>query len=193
MSHDNPKLHLPDYDHFIAVIEDAAIGVSGSELHGVMCGYLCAGADAQGEAYLHALLHNKKDEASRNALLQLFAAFTVSQQQINNFDFEFQMLLPDDDSALIDRAQAFGEWCDGFNQGLSMAGISADEFYEEEAQEALQHMSEFAELDYEALDVSEEDERALMEVSEYARLAVIRLHGDLILNRRERGEADKAH
>ncbi len=193
MSVENTHLHLPEYDHFEASIAALTLHISGSELHGMMCGYLCAGADSQGEAYLRALLNNKKDEDSRNALLAMFSVFSISQQQINNFDFEFEMLLPHEDEPLIVRAQAFSEWCDGFTQGLNTAGVGIEQFYEEEAQEALQHIFEFAELDCETLDIDEEDEKALMEVSEYARLAVIRLHGDLVMNERERGGSGTTH
>lgn len=193
MSVENTHLHLPDYDTFAESIVALSLNISGSELHGMMCGYLCAGADSQGEAYLRALLNNKKDEDSRNALLSMFSVFSISQQQINNFDFEFEMLLPDEEESLVERAQAFSEWCEGFTQGLNMAGVGLEQFYEEEAQEALQHIIEFAELDCETLDVDEEDEKALVEVSEYARLAVIRLHGDLVMNERERGGSETTH
>jgi uncharacterized protein YgfB (UPF0149 family) len=193
MSEENNPLHLPNYDGFADSIAVLALEISSSELHGMMCGYLCAGADSQGEAYLRALLNNKKDEASRSALLAMFAVFSVSQQQISNFDFEFELLLPDDNEPLIMRAQAFSEWCEGFTQGLDMAGVGLDQFYEEEAQEALQHIIEFAELDCDSLDVDEQDESALMEVSEYTRMAVIRLHGDLVMNERERGGSEMTH
>jgi uncharacterized protein len=71
--------------------------------------------------------------------------------------------------------------------------VDNDYLYEEDAQEALQHLVEFAELDCETLDADEEDERALMEVTEYARMAVIRLHGDLMMNKREDGSTDTTH
>lgn len=193
MSAENEHLSLPDYDGFVDAIAFLSLPVSTSALHGMMCGYLCAGADAQGESYLRALLNNKKDEQSRNAVLAMFEVFSISQQQITHFDFEFQMMLPDDHESLIERAQAFSEWCEGFTQALTLSGVSMDQFYEEEAQDALQHLIEFAELDCDTLDVDDEDERALMEVSEYARMAVIRLHGDLKLNERERGGSDLTH
>lgn len=164
-----------------------------SELHGMMCGYLCASADSQGEAYLRALLNNKKDEESRAALLAMSAVYSFSQQQIANFDFDFELLLPDEEGSLIERAQAFSEWCEGFTQGLTSAGVDMDQFYDEEAQEALQHMVEFAELDCDSLGTDEEDEKALMEVTEYARMAVLRLHGDLVANERERENSDRTH
>ena len=184
---------LPNYDYFGEIVGILAMPISISELHGIMCGYLCAGADGQGEAYLRTLLENKKDKASRAALLAMFELFSISQQQITNFDFEFHLLIPDDQEPLIERAKAFGEWCGGFGQGLSAAGVDEDQFYDEESQEALQHITEFAELDYASLDVEEDDERALMEVSEYTRMAVIRLHSDLVMNERERGNSDIKH
>lgn len=193
MSLDNDSLHLPKYDDFVQSISVLALTMSGSELHGIMCGYLCAGADSQGEAYIRALLNNKKDEQSRNALLSMFSVFSISQQQMNNFDFEFEMLLPDDDESLVTRAQAFSEWCEGFTQGLTIAGVGMEQFYEEESKDALQHLMEFAELDCESLEVGEEDERALMEVSEYTRMAVLRLHSDLVLHERELGDSGTTH
>lgn len=193
MSLENNQLHLPEYDHFVESISGLALSISASGLHGMMCGYLCAGADSQGQAYLRALLNNKKDEASRTAELAMFSVYSISQQQIANFDFNFELLHPDDDESLVERAQAFSEWCEGFTQGLSMAGVGPDQFYDEEAQEALQHITEFAELDCDTLDVDEEDEKALMEVSEYARLAVLRLHSDLVANERERSGSETTH
>ncbi|CEG55582.1 UPF0149 family protein [Legionella fallonii] len=193
MSVEDHRLHLPDYDEFNESIATLALDISASELHGIMCGYLCAGAGSQGEAYLRALSGNKKDQLSRTATLAMFAVFSISQQQIANFDFEFELLVPEDELPLIDRARAFSEWCKGFTQGLSLLGIGIEQFYEEEAQDALQHLTEFAELDCDSLDVDEEDERALMEVSEYARMAVIRLHSDLVMNERKLGGSETTH
>ncbi|STY31696.1 Putative conserved exported protein precursor [Legionella wadsworthii] len=187
MSEENEYLRLPDYEEFSATISVLMLHISASLLHGMMCGYLCAGADNQGESYLRALLNNKKDNASRNAVLAMFSVFSISQQQINSMDFEFEMMLPHEDESLLLRAQAFSEWCEGFTQALTLSGISANQFQEEEAQDAFQHLIEFAELDCDTLDVDEEDERALMEVSEYARMAVLRLHSDLVLNEKETG------
>lgn len=184
MSEEKKHLHLPDYEQFSESIAVLALHVSTSLLHGMMCGYLCAGADSQGESYLRALLHNKKDKASRNAVLAMFAVFSISQQQINSLDFGFEMLLPDENESLLVRAKAFSEWCEGFTQSLMLAGIGVEQFYDEEAQDAFQHLIEFAELDCDTLDVDEEDERALMEVSEYTRMAVLRLHNDLVMNER---------
>lgn len=181
------QLHLPPYHDFMDSIAILALPFSGSELHGIMCGYLCAGAVSDGEAYLRALMTNKNDMAMRVAL---FGVYAVSQQQLLNFDFDFQLLLPEDDYSLAERAKAFSEWCEGFTQGITLAGIGYEELQEDEAQEALQHLTEFAQLDYNNFSISEDDERALMEVTEYTRMAVLRIHGDLLQGH---GQSEIAH
>jgi uncharacterized protein len=193
MAAENLLLQLPDYDEFIESISCLSLELSGSALHGLMCGYLCAGADHQAEAFLRALLNNKRDSATRQAASTLFSVFSVSQQQINNFDFDFSMLLPADEVPLLERTQAFSEWCEGFTNGLTLAGVGFHHLFEEDAQEALQHLTEFAELDCDTLDVDEEDEKALMEISEYTRMAVLRLHNDLASYKSEQGVHDVAH
>lgn len=184
---ENKSFHLPAYQTFIDTVSVLNLPISVSELHGIMCGYLCANAASKGEAYLQTLTSNNKDKAIRPALLALFEVYSISQHQLVDFDFEFQLLLPDDDEPLANRAKAFSEWCDGFTQGMAVSGISYDQLQEEESQEALQHLLEFAQLDYGTLEVDEEDERALLEVSEYARMAVLRLYGDLLAANRRRG------
>ena len=193
MSTTNTPLRLPEYHTFIDSIEVLSLPISGSELHGVMCGYLCAGATSKGEAYLRALMNNKSDIGLRRAALALFGVYAVSQQQIVSFDFEFQLLLPDDGDSLAERAQAFSEWCEGFTQGITLAGVSYDQLQEEEAQEALEHLTEFAQMDYQTLHIEEEDEHALMEVSEYARMAVLRIYGDLHTSNLKNDPTETAH
>ncbi|KTC88152.1 MULTISPECIES: UPF0149 family protein [Legionella] len=192
MSLETTSINLPDYQNFNNIIEVLELPFSGSELHGIMCGYLCAGAAYEGEAYLRALASNKKDKSTRAAALAIFEVYTISQHQLSNFDFGFEMLLPADHEPLIERAQAFSEWCEGFTQGMSISGIHSARFQEEESQEAMQHMQEFAQLDYESLHVDDEDEKALVEVSEYARMAVLRLYTDLKESNSEHG-SKKTH
>lgn len=181
MPAENNPVHMPAYQTFIDTISILSLPISGSELHGMMCGYLCAGATSEGEAYLRALTPNKRNESIRAAALTLFEVYSISQHQLANFDFGFQLLLPDVHESLISRAQAFSEWCEGFIQSITMAGI--EQLHDEELQEALQHLLEFSQLDYESLQVDEKDEKALMEVSEYTRMAVLRFYGDLLTDK----------
>lgn len=171
--------HLPDYQIFTHSIALLSIPISSSELHGIMCGYLCADASYQGEAYLQALMIGSPSDGKRDALSIIFEVYTISQQQIANLDFEFQLMLPNDDDSLMNRAQAFGLWCAGFTEGLTMAGIDPLQVEEDEIQEAIQHLAEFAQLDYESLEMEEQDEKAFVDVSEYTRMAVLRIYNEI--------------
>lgn len=193
MSLEITSTNLPDYQNFNNIIAILELPFSGSELHGMICGYLCAGAAYEGEAYLRALTSNKKDQSTRAAVLAIFEIYTISQHQLGNFDFGFEMFLPGEHEPLLERAQAFSEWCEGFTQSMSVSGIDSARLQEEESQEALQHIQEFAQLDYESLRVDEEDEKALVEVSEYARMAVLRLYSDLKENNIEHGSKKITH
>jgi uncharacterized protein YgfB (UPF0149 family) len=176
---------LPEYQRFNDSIAILALPISGSELHGVLCGYLTAGESRQGENYLRALTAKRNGGAIRSAALALFNVFTISQQQITQMEFDFQLLLPAEWESLTTRAKAFSEWCEGFTQGITMAGVSYDQLQEDDAVQALQHITEFANLDYKTLHVDEEDEQALMEVCEYTRMAVLHIYSDLQNNQNQ--------
>ncbi len=188
-------LQLPSYQSFVDTISILELPFSGSELHGIMCGYLSAGAPREGIAYLRTLIANQNDPAMRPATLAIFAVYTVTQQQIEGLGFEFQMMLLDDSEAMERRGQSFCDWCEGYTQGIRMAGVDYNELEDEDTQDALQHITEFADMDYESLHVEEEDddERALIELIEYTRMAVLHIHSDLQANRPDRDDAETAH
>lgn len=182
---------LPDYLNFSHAIATLNLPISCAELHGVLCGYLAANGHREGETYLRALLAKRDKDNTRQAALALFDVLTISQQQITQMGFEFELMLPDDEVALGVRAQAFSEWCEGFTQGLTVAGIELDKIDNEETQDAIQHITEFAQLDYEALQVNEADERALSEVIEYTRMAVLSIHADLQTDQTKGGQSTR--
>jgi yecA family protein len=182
MSATENSLQLPNYETFSHSIANLGLPISSSELHGVLCGYLAAGASHDGETYIRALMTNKNAGMTRDAALALFNLYTTTQQQMTHQGFEFQLFLPEDTEELIERAEAFSEWCEGFSQGITMAGIHLDDLHDEETQEALQHITEFAELDYQSIQIDAEDEQSLLEVCEYARVAVMHIYSDLNTN-----------
>ena len=172
---------LPEYDIFCEQIAALALPISASQMHGTLSAYLCMGALFKGEAYLRALTTNHRGELTKIAIEALFNVYTISLYQMQQDNFSFQLLLPDDEQSLSERAQAFSEWCVGFIKAVENIGVNKN-LLEEDSQEALSHLTEFSELDYHALQINEEDERALMEVSEYTRMAVLRLYWDIKIN-----------
>lgn len=171
---------MPSYQQLLDAISILNIPVSGSEFHGIVCGFLSTGSLDQGNVYLRSFIAKPVNEVSRNAMLVLFEIYAASQEQINGLGFEFQLLLPDEDESLSHRAQAFSEWCDGFLQGIRMSGINLRSLEDETVQEALQHIKDFAHLDYQSLEFGEADEQSLMEITEYARMTVLHVHSEAL-------------
>ena len=186
------SLHLPLYETFIDSISILALPFSGSELHGIMCGYLAAGANQEGLVYLRTLIPDLHAPSTRDAMLTIFQVYTVTQQQMESLGFELQLLLVDEQEPIERRAHSFSDWCEGFTQGIRMSGVDYNELEDDDTQDALEHINEFANMDYQSSDL-EEDERALVEVIEYTRMAVLHIHSDLQANRPHQDDDEISH
>jgi len=170
---------LPNYDNLQVICEQLNLSFSPAAIHGMLCGFLCAGQTLESERFLKELTNNQIDQ---DAVKSLSSLRQISLQQINTHDFEFYLLLPDDDEPLGVRAKALSEWCHGFVDSFNSIDINIDDLSEQESKDALLHIHEFSELDYQSLAIDEEDEKAYVEVSEYVRMAVLMLHTELTKN-----------
>lgn len=163
---------MPDFDDLADRLRDQEVLLSPAEIHGQLCGYICAGEHMNGVAWL-----DPQHLQSQPALfMQLYQ---VSFQKINDFAFDFELLLPDEDTDLQLRAQALGDWCAGFLIGIGMSGMDIEGEDAEETVDALMHIEAIADIDYENLSMDNTDERAFLEVIEYVRLAVLMLHANI--------------
>jgi uncharacterized protein len=176
----NDSLHLPLYQDVVDKIGEMHLPISCSELHGVLTGLLCAGALPEAESYVRSFII----EENTTAKLALFDIFTITRQQLSTFDFHFEMLLPGTHAEISERAQAFSEWCTGFLQGMNMADANIEDC-DEETQEVLEHLKQFSELDYQTLDAEENNEKDLMELQEFAKIAVLRLYYEFSLPKKD--------
>ncbi len=168
-----------------ADVEVAAVQLSlastPAELHGALCGWLSAGGDdtpawpaqVMADAALPA-------PAPDDALDRLR---TASASQLGDTDFGFQLLLPDDDVAVVLRAAAMFDWCRAFLGGFGLA--IADKKLSEEGEEALGDIANLAAARVDDVD-PEGDEESLAEIEEYLRMAVLLLHADCTLGPRHR-------
>ncbi len=173
-------MQLTDYEQMTVLITPLDLPFSASQLHGMLCAYLVTGATDAADSFLTALsINSQRSDETRAASLALFNLFALTQNVLSELGFDFQLVLPNQDQPLAKRAQAFSEWCEGFTQALSACNVRPKQLKNPESREALEHLAEFAELDCEMLEVNEDDEQALMEVSEYTRIAVLHLHSEL--------------
>ncbi len=176
----SPENFIPEYYEVsdMLVAEDS-LAVSAAQVHGALCGYLAAGSRMQPEGWLQLAFELMDITEFRYASSQqiLFDLYEGVLSQLQTADFGFQLLLPDDDLAMSDRAEALGVWCQGFLTGFGLQGGHTNETLTEELQETLSDLGQIAQLELDPED-GEESEADLMELQEYVRMAAMMLFSE---------------
>jgi len=160
---------------------DAALRRCGStwnagQAHGLLCSRLAlAGADGASRWLAQVLAGTDPGDSLRTECEAMLEAIcTATWQQLSQRQSEFMLLLPDDDDSALVRAEAMGQWCEGFLHGL-VSEKHGDKLRERLARDPLsdiiKDMLEItrATVGDEAGD--EEDDDAFSELVEYLRVA----------------------
>jgi uncharacterized protein YgfB (UPF0149 family) len=109
-------------------------------------------------------------ETERDQALTGIANWT--QAAITPPSVSFDLLLPPEEQPLLERATAVHDWIRGAVYGLALGGLERDGL-DAEAREAFDDLVELTRLDLASIEEGEEDERALMEVVEFLRVALM--------------------
>ncbi|UUY09716.1 YecA family protein [Pseudomonas sp. J452] len=160
------------YSAFAALLASSGKPVSPAELHGLLLGRSCAGAGFEPEAWIQDAVELLGDEPADNVRQALIGLQEMVKGELTSTDITVVLLLPSDDAPLIERAQALGQWCQGFLDGFGM--ILGSTALSGEAMEVLQDLSAIAQVQS-ALEESEDGENDYMEVMEYLRVAPLLL------------------
>jgi uncharacterized protein YgfB (UPF0149 family) len=153
------------------VLQTLQSSVAAAESHGCLCGALCTTQQYPVESWLDELVPDADDDpADDRAPLRLLFADTM----------EFQLLLPDDDAALMERALALSQWCQGFLYGFGTGGAVPREQLSGEVEEVLRDLTHISQASVETGAEAEEEEQAYAEIVEYVRAGVQLIHDELI-------------
>lgn len=173
---------LPEFLHVASELALLELRVHPSEYHGAMSGYLSAVMSPTFRHWCEVALQLALEEGAipndqeliipeeRSALAQLFMA---TMAQLNDGEFAFQLLLPDDEESLSDRTGGLIEWCQGFLFGVTASGVTDFDGMSEDVNELMRDLVEFTKMDVDPERETEHDETAFMEVSEYVRVGVL--------------------
>lgn len=171
---------LPAIDDVQDSIRSLGQGTGAAELHGGLSGWL-AGGGANGPGWLAEVLAEPALGAADGTLETLRKATSA---QMEDPSFGFQLLLPGQGAPLYERTGALFDWCRGFLGGFGLAA-GAEPPLSDEGKEALADIAKLAAANPQE-DGDEEDERALAEIQEFVRVAVLLIHGDCALGPRHR-------
>ena len=163
------------YHAFAALLNNNGHPVSPAELHGLLLGRSCAGANFEADAWLADAAEYLGPELQDNVRQALVGLQEMVKGELLGEDITVILLVPGDDSPLAERALALGQWCQGFLTGFGLT--AGDAPLTPEAQEVLQDLAAIAQVQ-DALEESEDGESDYMEVMEYLRVAPLLLFAE---------------
>ena len=88
-------------------------------------------------------------------------------------------MLPDDETPLLGRTQALGDWCQGFLMGLAMAGIRDFTRLPPDSAEFIQDLLDISRIEEQELEEGEDEEQAFAGIVEYVRAGVLLIRSEL--------------
>jgi uncharacterized protein YgfB (UPF0149 family) len=182
---------MPDYSRLDGALNSIGLNLGASEIHGVICGLVCAGTTQNHIDWMSGLFQDwpQEDLLAREAREMIGELYYASRDLIGGDDLTFTPFLPDDSQPVSARAKALSEWCEGYLFGLGMSGVT-DQQLQGDAREALQDISHFTRLDYESLESGEATEQAYAELQEFLKVVTILIWGELV-DVREPGDGEE--
>ena len=160
---------------------DAALRRCGStwnagQTHGLLCSRLAlAGSDGASRWLAQVLADTDPDNTMRTECEAMLEALcTATWQQLSQRQSDFILLLPGDDDPAQTRADAMGQWCEGFLHGL-VSETHGDELRECLARDPLSEIiKDLLEITRATVDDEADDENsknAYSDLMEYLRVA----------------------
>jgi uncharacterized protein YgfB (UPF0149 family) len=166
---------LPGYAEVTTALKKTPGRYNASQVHGLMCGLICA-ISAKDSTRWEGILGIAKDPEGLEVLQRLYE---TSYHQMSEFSFEFTLLLPSDKTEINKRAEALGLWCQGFLTGLEQGKVPIKNREPGEVTEALDDFIEISQVNYDDTATTDEDETAYFELVEYVRLAALMVYQEL--------------
>ncbi|MGM0768787.1 MAG: UPF0149 family protein [Pseudomonadota bacterium] len=148
-----------------------------SELHGVLCGRLAAGARIEETEWLamvceHMGLPETATGDSDDLREFMQAAYDQTLALLKAADMSFHPLLPDDDYAIDQRLEALTSWVRGFLEGMALSAGESLGQAPDEIRELIEDMVAISQVS-EDEEPDDESEHQLIEIVEYVRLGAL--------------------
>lgn len=162
------------YNEVAAALAGVDANLSAAEAQGMLCGLFCSPDTPEAARWIAQVLDglSPKGEPAREVLEALSTLYQDTQDRLENDSLEFELLLPDDEQPISQRAAALGQWCEGFLFGLGLAGSHDPARLPREANEVISDLTEIARVDTDA-EADEDSEIAYTELVEYLRAATL--------------------
>lgn len=174
-----------DFEDLANHLLEQGLDNSPSQLHGCLTGLLAAGAPAQAETGLallgQALELNLHGELAEQAM-QLYL---VTAAALEDEEFDFHPLLPDDEEDICARTAELANWSKGFLAGFAQVNQNQ---VGQDSSEILRDFAAIAEASVDEGADEDEYEGSYMELVEYLRFASLNTYMDSRAEVADKGE-----
>jgi len=164
-----------DFDELANLLLEQGLEISPAQLHGALCGLLAAGASPNVEAGLASVTQALDVDLFGELAAQTMDLYRVSAKALQDDEFDFYPLLPDDAADIELRTESLGAWCRGFLGGYAQASTAVAGG---DTAEVLSDMSDISEAGLDDEADPEETEGSYAELVEYVRFAVLNIAMD---------------
>lgn len=168
------KKLLPSFKKITQTLEDAELYTNASETHGVLSGLVCGGVkldDKSWQPYFNDVVNEGMGLPSNAQKL----IETIYGQVVNQFTDDglgFNLLLPDDNVPLDERAEAMAQWAQGFLVGFGLVQQALNQA-SDEVQELIRDIRDISQVSLDFEQEDEESEIAFTEIVEYLRVGAM--------------------
>ena len=161
---------LPNYESLDKLLQQHSIALTAAEIHGLITGLICGGSRDHGWQTLVHDLANDGLAFPQTVAQPLRELFDTTFEALDDSEFAFTMLFPDEESSIFDHADALAGWVNHF---LLRVGVAQPKLADKkEISEVITDLRNIGMLGYDEDEDQEELEQALEEVVEYVRVAV---------------------
>jgi uncharacterized protein YgfB (UPF0149 family) len=179
---ENEQSKMPDYEALTQALRRVNSQLSAAECHGLLAAVLYNNDLAISVA---SMFTDDADALQGDVEFAELVSRLVHCTSAGYRDegFNFQLLLPADDTPLQVRSQALADWCSGFLMGLFESGLKDLDSLPEDAAEVAKDLVEISQLD--VADDNEGTESDLMQLEEYVRVGVQIIYAELTRKKQE--------
>jgi len=165
---------LPNFAKMSQAFEDADLFTNAAEAHGILSGFVCGGIALDDKSW-QPLFNDVINEGmalpkSIKTLVSDIYADVV--KQCTDDGLGFNLLLPDDEKPLDERAESMAQWAQGFLVGFGMVQQNLNQA-PEDAQEVIRDIRDISQLSLDFEQEDEESEIAFTEIVEYLRVSAM--------------------
>lgn len=164
------------FDELNSALQEAQAPIAAAEAHGIICGTLCAPNGAV-DRWQPLIFGGTPDSLAASEMLN--SLYERTRTGLDDEDFGFTLMTPDERYDLPARVDALADWCRGFVFGLVAGGVKDIQQLPGDTPEIVNDFVAISEMSADAETEGEQQEQALAEIEEYVRVGVQLIYEEL--------------